>query len=151
MSPLIFIGLISLPGKISGSSKLQDDFDNISIAIKWAQLDFLILPYGSITGYKIYIYDEYGNKKFIYETNSPIIKSYIYKGLITGNDYKFYASAINFNGKGEFSDPFINKVCDTPKFLVNPTFISSTITSINLKISPRRWRLWHNWIYSLKK
>lgn len=60
---------------------------------------------------------------------------YVASNLTSGIGYSFKVSAVNFNGEGAQSTPFIIKSCIVPSGVLAPILVASTATTVNLRWS----------------
>ena len=105
-----------------------------SITLAWSISADKSLP---VIGYQLYMDDGYGGAyTIIYDGNNfPNVRTYTANGLVRGLDYKFYVTALNFNGASVASIPLSVTFCSTPTGLNSPTLLSSTQTSLTLQWS----------------
>ncbi len=45
---------------------------------------------------------------------NPLQRSYLVQGVVTGNQYQFKVSAVNYNGESALSDPLTVYACVAP-------------------------------------
>lgn len=106
-----------------------------SIAIAWAKNTGDTLP---LTGYKLYA-DSGRNDDYtlVYDgTNSPEVAEYIFPNADSNLTYRFYLTAVNFNGESTASGILSAIPCSTPSGMPTPTATTVTQTAIGIEWNP---------------
>lgn len=136
-SEFLVVALGAVPAAVSTPYKDDAASGAGQIAVKWAALTGQTLP---IYGYKLYC-DMASDHNFtvVFDgTNQPEARQYLLENIADPQQtYKFYATAISFNGEGAPSSTARLKACTLPSTGLPgfPAPIVESVTSANITIS----------------
>lgn len=108
-----------------------------SITVEWDKpsVDAADLPGGRLTHYQLYMDDGLFGNFTLVNTEPTTIRQMTLSDLTKGKAYRFKVTAFNYNGAGEFSDPYLFNSCASPSHLSAPTLKSTTDSTLTLEWS----------------
>ena len=81
----------------------------------WVEWDIAADTEIPVQGYKLYMSNGTGVYFVIYDGKlNPLQRKYQVPGVVTGNQYQFKVSAVNFNGESALSDALTTYACVLP-------------------------------------
>ena len=100
-------------------TKIATETGATYITLQWAKSQDTQLP---VIGYQIWMDDgDVGDFTIVYDgLNYPNVLKHMVTGLITGREYQFKLSALNFNGPSLPSNPAAFTICASPSLLDPP-------------------------------
>ena len=133
-SEILRVGLGAAPPAVAGLTARLEGCGPTFVAMSWASVTApLALP---VLGYVVQMIDPVSDEwvDVLDARTDADADSYVHYGAVTGQTFTFRVFAVNFNGRGsQAGAPLAILACGLPRYMEQPTLVTSTRTSITLR------------------